>query len=128
MEERQKEMDVNKQARMVDVLFNREDVDVLKLMELLHKLIVKMQEQPGFKEVVDRLQNQILKLLENDISSQLTFFGASGRFKALHFNNLPDADKKAILSSCGGDGSSREGGLDFSKFKYKPSIDVELKD
>ena len=115
---------------MLDVLINREDTDVTKLIELLKKLIEKTNgNEEIYKDSISKLQQQIIFLLEKDPFSQLSVFGTSGRFKALQFNNLSDEDKLSIIQNSSGDSDKKKSTiLNFPEQNYRPKLDIELKD
>ena len=99
--------------------------------DLLQKLLTQTQgNQELYKDVISRLQNSILRMLETDPNSQLTMFGTTGRFKALQFNNLPEQDKIQILNDSARTIKSLNSGqaLDMNMLTYKPKIEIELKD
>jgi len=114
---------------MLDLVLGREDTDVARLLELLQKLLDKTESNTDqYKEVVQKLQNTIRRMIEEDPYSQMTVIGQTGMFKASHFNNL-DEDDKQVLKKNDALKEDASKSIDLVKLlQQKPKLDYELRD
>lgn len=114
--------------RMLDVVLGREDTDVAKLLELLDKLLDRNESNSGrYKEVVQKLQRTIKRMLEEDPYSQMAVIGKTGIFKAGHFSNLEDEDKASLEKNDAEAGAAKN--LDLAKIlPPTPKLEYELSD
>lgn len=115
--------------RMLDVVLGREDTDVAKLLELLDKLLDKNESSAGqHKEAVQKLQNTIKRMLEEDPYSQMAVIGKTGMFKASQFSNLEDDDKQQLEKNDALEAGAAKN-LDLAKIRPpKPKLEHELSD
>lgn len=115
--------------RMLDVVLGREDTDVARLLELLENLLEKNEGNSNqHKEVVNKLQRTIQRMLEEGPYSQMAVIGKTGMFKAGQFGNLAEDDKRSLEKNeaLEGDLAKR---LDIAKaLPPKPTLERELQD